>query len=85
MTIHRYHPDHDRGDAPRGVAVLWDDCERCDEHAANPGIGLDADRLRALAVMGTPATVNDAKAIRAIRDAIHLAAKVAMASDLLDP
>ena len=35
---HRYHPDPDRNDPP--TALLWDDCERCDEQAADPR-GLD--------------------------------------------
>ena len=39
---HRYHPDPERGDPPE--AVLYDDCERCAEHAENP-VSLDARNL----------------------------------------
>jgi len=31
---HRYHPDPEKGDPP--VALLFDDCERCDSQAADP-------------------------------------------------
>jgi len=46
MTAHRYHPDPDRDDDPR--AILWDDCGRCDQQAANPLAGLDDVKIRAL-------------------------------------
>ena len=45
---HRYHPDPERGDPP--TAVLYDDCERCDEHAANP-VSLDVRNLHMMWAM----------------------------------
>ena len=32
MAVHRYHPDPTKADPKE--AQLWDDCERCDEQAA---------------------------------------------------
>ena len=78
MASHRYHPDPDRGDLPRGSGVvLWDDCERCDEHAARPGMGLDDQHLWKLALLPTTATANDRKAKRVIEEAEHLARRLA--------
>lgn len=45
MSIHRYHPDPDRHDPPD--ALLFDDCERCTEHAYQL-FSLDTAHLRAL-------------------------------------
>lgn len=42
MTVHRYHPDPDRGDPPD--AQLYDDCERCAEQADTLW-GLDETKL----------------------------------------
>ena len=42
-ATHRYHPDTMSGDPED--AVLWDDCERCDEHAKDLR-GLDNDHIR---------------------------------------
>lgn len=41
---HRYHPDNERNDPPE--ALLWDDCERCDQQAEN-SLGLDMHKLTA--------------------------------------
>ncbi len=40
--IHRFHPNPDRSDPPD--AILWDDCERCDEQT--DALGLDRVKLR---------------------------------------
>ncbi len=41
MSVHSYHPDsHTHG--------LADDCERCDEHARRPWLGLDSHNLTVL-------------------------------------
>jgi len=45
MTLHRYHPDPGRYDPPD--ALLFDDCERCAEHADGL-VSLDMTHLRAL-------------------------------------
>jgi hypothetical protein len=45
MTIHRYHPDPDRHDPPD--ALLFDDCERCTEHAEQI-VSLDTFHLQTL-------------------------------------
>lgn len=50
MTMHRYHPDPERGDPED--AILWDDCERCTQHARGPFISLDDDNVRALYARG---------------------------------
>lgn len=43
MATHRYHPDPDTNDP--ADAVLWDDCERCEEHAQHPHLTLDNENL----------------------------------------
>ena len=45
MTVHRFHPNPDRGDPPN--AILFDQCERCSEHAEDPR-GLDRENLLAI-------------------------------------
>lgn len=45
MAMHRYHPDPGRDDDPD--AILYDDCERCAQHAHNL-VSLDAHNIRAL-------------------------------------
>jgi len=45
MTTHRFHPDPNLGDPPN--AILYDDCERCAEHAKDPR-GLDREHLLAI-------------------------------------
>jgi len=45
MTTHRFHPDPKLGDPPN--AILFDDCERCAEHAKDPR-GLDREHLLAI-------------------------------------
>lgn len=64
MTIHRYHPDPERPgdfldekeleDVPFAITkydtglVLYDDCDRCAEHANHPISSLDDHNLRLL-------------------------------------
>ena len=64
MTIHRYHPDPERPgdfldekeleDVPFAITkhdtglVLYDDCERCAEHAEHPFASLDNQNLAKL-------------------------------------
>ncbi len=57
-TVHRFHPDEND---PTG-AVLYDGCERCDEHAKHPLMGLDAANLTRLVDLRNARTVNDAAA-----------------------
>ena len=73
-AVHRYHPDEDRGDPPD--AVLWDDCERCDQHAKHPGAGLDAAHLLALYTLAEPQTENARVAQYAIDLAVALTRKI---------
>ncbi len=42
-AVHRIHPDPHKGDPAE--AILYDDCERCDEQAAD-AFGLDLTKLR---------------------------------------
>jgi hypothetical protein len=73
-ATHRYHPNPDRGDPED--AVLWDDCERCDEHAKDPGAGLDAGNLYTLnkrRIAGGPApSHNEMKAMNRIGLAVRM-------------
>jgi len=55
MTVHRPHPIQGdyigkRYDDPDD-AILWDDCDRCSEHAQHPLSSLDNEHLVALAEM----------------------------------
>ncbi len=68
---HRYHPDTMSGDPED--AVLYDDCERCDQHAAHPGDGLDAGNLWALYNLPTARTRNERLAMTAIGVAVRIA------------
>ena len=43
MAVHRFHPDPARADDPE--AILWDDCERCDEHTEHPHATLDKNNI----------------------------------------
>ena len=70
-TIHRYHPDE--GMADPEVAVLYDNCDRCAEHAASPGDGLDAGHLVALYTLAEPRTANERKASLKIGLAVRMA------------
>lgn len=45
MSVHRYHPDPEREDPED--AVLYDDCERCAEHA-EALFTLDRDNIQLL-------------------------------------
>jgi hypothetical protein len=36
MPIHRYHPDVENYPSDADAVVLYDDCDRCAEHASNP-------------------------------------------------
>jgi hypothetical protein len=78
-ATHRYHPDPAYQDPED--AVLYDNCERCDEHAKAPNAGLDAGNLYALDQRrraGTgAATMNDMKAMNQIGQAVHLANTIA--------
>lgn len=42
MTVHRFHPDNE----PH--AILYPNCDRCEEHASDPTASLDNDNLAAL-------------------------------------
>ena len=44
MSLHRFHPNDD--DPPD--AVLWDDCERCQQHTVYPYVTLDKGNIRLL-------------------------------------
>lgn len=48
MTVHRYHPDPERGEVK---SLLYDDCDRCAQHATHPLNSLDPEHLVALAKM----------------------------------
>lgn len=63
MIVHRPHPIDD--DPPE--AVLYDNCPRCDQHAATL-TGLDSDRLAWLATHR-----NDDGAARTTNEAIAMA------------
>ncbi len=69
-ATHRYHPDIMSGDPED--AVLYDDCERCDEHAAHPDAGLDAPNLVTLYTRREPRTNNERKAMRRIDAAVSI-------------
>ncbi len=47
-ATHRVHPNSNGTYRPVDPpdAILWDDCERCDEHATD-ALGLDRTKLRA--------------------------------------
>ncbi len=72
-ATHRYHPD---GEVDPEDAVLYDNCERCDEHAKDPNAGLDASNLYTLnqrRIEGGPArTHNEMKAMNLIGQAVHM-------------
>lgn len=69
-ATHRPHPDPERDDPED--AVLWDDCERCDEHAKNPGDGLDAAHLADLYTLAQSRTYNEQKASHRIGLAVRM-------------
>ena len=69
-ATHRPHPDHALGDPPH--AVLYDGCERCDEHAERPGDGLDAGNLAALYTLRTARTRNERVAMTTIGLAVRM-------------
>ncbi len=69
-ATHRYHPDPDRGDPED--AVLFDGCERCDEHAAAPDAGLDPAHLLALYTLAEPRTDNERKAKHRVNAAVRI-------------
>ena len=70
-TVHRYHPDEEMADPED--AVLYDNCDRCAEHAASPGDGLDAGNLWALYNLPTARTRNERLAMTAIGVAVRIA------------
>lgn len=47
MAAHRYHPNERLND-PQD-AILWDDCERCRQHADHPFDSLDSNNVERLA------------------------------------
>ncbi len=71
-TTHRPHPDPDAPMGDPDEAILYDDCERCDEHAARPGDGLDAGNLVALYTLARPRTANERKASLKIGLAVRM-------------
>lgn len=66
MTVHRNHPID--GDDPE--AVLFEDCDRCAEHAKNV-LGLDRGTLTAIASR-PPKNDCEADVLRVIADAFEL-------------
>ena len=42
--MHRYHPDPNVYPKDAEAFILYDDCQRCDQHAADPR-GLDGSNL----------------------------------------
>ena len=66
MTTHRYHPDPEKNEE---AALIYDDCDRCDEQAANPFATLDGTKTAALwdrmvlvkKELGTYETMNERK------------------------
>lgn len=50
MTSHIYHPKmvERLASKMRGMGVLVDGCERCEEHAEHPVVSLDREHLAAL-------------------------------------
>lgn len=69
-VTHRPHPDPEREDPEN--AVLYDDCERCEQHAKDPGVGLDAANLVALYTLTQPRTGNERVASRKIGLAVRM-------------
>ncbi len=69
-ATHRYHPNPEKADPED--AVLWDNCERCDEHAKSPNDGLDAGNLVALYTLARPRTDNERKASLKIGLAVRM-------------
>lgn len=50
MPSHRFHPNLEAGEKP---AVLYDNCERCAEHAKDPFVSLDQGRISRLLDIAT--------------------------------
>ena len=69
-ATHRAHPDPAYEDPAE--AILYDGCERCDEHAARPGDGLDAGNLVALYTLAQARTTNERTAMERIRHAVRM-------------
>ncbi len=69
-TTHRYHPDQQMGDPED--AILYDNCDRCAEHAKAPEHGLDAGHLAALYILARPRTENDRVASQKIGLAVRM-------------
>jgi hypothetical protein len=76
MTAHRPHPIQD--DPPQ--AVLFDHCDRCDEHVKTFTYSLDLPRLRELwfvrRLWREDLTANERKVIAEIEGAIELAKRL---------
>ena|SRR3990172_2494010 len=85
---HRYHPNPEAGDPPE--AILWDDCERCAEHARRLW---SLDRRRAIALWGLmvlwrrqgseSATGSEMDAVRHLHNAVLLIERVIGESSIL--
>lgn len=72
MSAHRYHPDPKRGDAED--AVLFADCERCEEHALAPWDALDRFRIAELMTPDRePRNSLERVCIRVIRETLERA------------
>ncbi len=76
-ATHRYHPDTMSGDPED--AVLYDDCERCDEHAKDLR-ELDTDQLKRIRYRHRTGiqtiTANERRARNLIDDAYQIVLRV---------